>query len=97
MKHSWDPFGFLRLTDESHTCFSGSSSSLLVVAFETAGYYVAPGLSAAFDYRYDVVERKVLRRATLAAVLASMLIACINIGTTEFYMLISFANPDISQ
>jgi hypothetical protein len=58
-----------------------------MVALETAGDDILPGFSAAFDDGIDVIKGQILRVVFLAAVLAGIVIARVDIGSAEFDML----------
>jgi hypothetical protein len=92
MQHCGHPFGLFGPADQAHARFLGSSPSLFVIAFETAGYNVVPGLPAVFYNRGHVIEGQIFRGALPAAILTSVVIPGIDVGPAEFYMLEVF--PD---
>lgn len=70
-----------------HAGFFGGSSAFQVIAFETAGDDIFPGLYPSFDIGYYVVESQVFRGTLPPAVLACMAIPGINVRSAELYVL----------
>ena len=74
-----------------HSGFVRSATSLPVITGDAAGNDVSPGFSTSLDNWDDMVECKILRGASLAAVLASMMIPGIDICSAEFHVSGSFS------
>ncbi len=84
VEHARDPFGFFRTPYQFHSGFLRSASALSMIAFETAGNDVFPGFSTAIYNGFDMVKCEILRGMLFPAILAGVVIACINIGPAEF-------------
>jgi hypothetical protein len=64
-----------------------------MVAFKAAGDDVIPGFAAPFHHGYDMIERQIFRGAFCPAVLAGIVIPCINVCSAEFDVLV--LSPDL--
>src|SRR6185369_18098552 len=65
----------LRALEQPHARFVRRAVAFAVVARPAAGDEVLPSRGAAPRARYDVVERQILRRRRVAAVLARVVVA----------------------
>jgi hypothetical protein len=87
VQHGRNPFGLFGAADQGHACLCRRAPSLLVVTLKATGNDIFPGLGAAGDDWDDVIECEVFRGAFLAAVLACVMVASINICPAELYVL----------
>src|SRR6516225_210807 len=80
------PLGTFRLGDEEHSSFLGSFSALAPVAAMARTDHVLPGRGAASRTRYYMVEIKLGSRQSSSAILASVVVACVDIKARESHM-----------
>ncbi len=75
------------MANQSHARLFRRASTLLVVAVKAARDNVFPGFCPSLDNGYDMVESQVLGRALFPAILAGMMVPCIDVGPAELDML----------
>lgn len=97
MKRGGGPFRFFGPSNQSHAGFFGSMPAFAVITFKAAGDNVFPGFATSLHNRNDMVERKALRRAFLAAILAGMTIPRIDVCSAEFRALKALPDFDIFE
>src|SRR5690242_10390336 len=76
-----------RLGNQMHVCLVRRAAALLDVALHTAADDVLPRALAALALGHDVVERQLRRRVLLAAVLATVRIARVDVAAVELDVL----------
>src|SRR5262245_23712078 len=89
--------GSLGNADEMHTGLLGSTSALAAVAGDAAGDDVFPILSAALGDRHDMIEGKVRRGEPPRAVLTAVIVARVDVGARERYVVDLPLDFDIAQ
>src|SRR5690606_5211592 len=87
----------LRRPHERHPGLIRRASALAPVARAAGGDDVLPGLASALGDRDDVIEREVLRMMARAAVLAGVLVACVDVRAGEGHVVERPSYPDATQ
>jgi len=77
------PFRFGGVPDQPHPGFPRGPATFLVVAGQTSRHDVLPRGPATLDLRNNMVKSELFSRITVAAVLAGVLVALIDIGTRK--------------
>ena len=80
-----------------HAGFSRRAPTFPAVARDAARDDVFPVLPAALGDRHDVIEGQLTRRIRLAAVLASMIVARIDVGAGERHVVESSLDPYVAK
>src|SRR5581483_7053109 len=87
----------LRQAPEVHAGLGGSTPALLPIAVATAGDDVLPVLPPALRHGNDVVEGELARRKHLAAVLARVVVASVDVGPRERHVVEAPLDLDVAQ
>jgi hypothetical protein len=80
-----------------HPCFVRRASALPPVARHAAGDDVFPVLAAAVSNRYDVIEGQLARRQRVAAVLARVIVAGVDVRTRKRHVVEPAFNLDVTK
>ena len=71
-----------------HTGFFRRSAAFLVIAPEAGSDDIVPSLLSARGDRHDVIERQVLRREFLSAVLTRVIVARVDVGPGKLHSIV---------
>src|SRR5215469_6342518 len=85
-----------RLTNELHAGFVRSAATLLVIASKTCRDDVVPSLLSTGRNGDHMIERQIFRRKFLAAILARIVVACVNVRARKLDAIVVF-HADILQ
>jgi len=77
------PVRFSRPADEPHACVFRRAAAFLMIAAEARSDNIVPALLAAHRDWNDVIEREILGGKFLAAVLARVIVARIDVGARK--------------
>jgi hypothetical protein len=86
-----------RAANQVHAGLFRSAPALLMVALEAACNDIIPCLTPSLDDRNNVIEGQVLGGTPVAAVLASMAIPGVDVGSAEFHLMEAFSGADKSE
>src|SRR5262252_6726190 len=90
-------FGALRHPQQMHAGFCRRTPTFLAIARHAAGDDVLPVLAAALGDRHDMVEGQLTRWKAVAAILASVVVARVDVRARERHVVEAALDLDVAQ
>src|SRR6266850_4770074 len=93
----WRPFRTLRHPREMHAGFSRRAPTFLAIARDAARHDVLPVLAAALSDRQHMIERQLARWEAVAAILALVVVARVNVRARERHVVEASLDLDVAE